>query len=275
MCALVIYSNGIFEEHLSEGDVFEENELVNSFDDYAEIKTHRLAEIPNCWMVWAEMPDPPENEYNKFASEIMDEDIFSHLIFLHDSEINPDWKLTDDILYKPYAEFIKQVGQYIKDLMNYIINETEKEYEEEGTTSMIFIRALGYTADKRVLYVFNPEEQQDDFYRNGWDHFSEKIYAYLKSNFEKEIPEPNKPLVIFADTKIIVLVEDEHVNKVIENLLQHFQNKEDYEACSFISNVREEWYQRKTIPANITDTSTGKRRRGRPRKNKDNNEKAD
>jgi nitrogen regulatory protein PII len=275
--ALVIYSNGIFEEFLPVNDTFSDQELVDIFKDYEEIRSFRLAEIPNCWLLWGKMESPPENEYNKLASEIIDEDIFSHLIFLHDSEFNRNWKVTDDILYKDYNYFIKHVGEYIKDMVNYIAHETQKEYEEAGTTSMIFLRAIGYTKDKRVLYVFNPNEQNEEFYIDGWDKFSVKIYDYLSEHFDKEIPEENKPLVIFADTKVIVIVEDENVNSVIGNVLSHFEKRENYEACSFISDVREKWFQRKTIPKNILDPSIGniKKRRGRPPKNKNNDEKAD
>lgn len=276
--ALVVYSNGIFEEYLPVDDTFSDQELVDMFRDYEEIKTHRLAEIPNCWLIWGEMENPPDNEYSKLASEILDDDIFSHIIFVHDSEINRNWGLTDDILYKSYSDFINQVGTYIKDMVEFIANETQKEYEEAGTSSMIFMRAIGYTKDKRVLYQFDPDEQHDEFYIDGWDKFSRKIYEYLKDNFDKEPIEENKPFVIFADTKVIVIVEDDKVNDVISHVLLEFEKKENYEACSFISNVRDKWYERKTIPKDVLDPSIGhpKKRRGRPPKNKDNNdEKAD
>lgn len=267
--ALVIYSNGIFEEFLSAHETFNADELVNVFDGYEQIRSSRLAEIPNCWVVWAELENPPENEYNKLASEMLDDDVFSLLIFLHDSELNRDWNVTDDILYKDYSVFMKQVGDYIKNMVNYIANESQKEYEEAGTTSMIFLRAVGYTKDKRVLYVFDPDVQNDEFYIDGWDKFSSKIYDYLKDHFKDEPLEENKPLVIYADTKVIVIVEDEKVNDVVGKILSYFEKREDYEACSLISDVREEWFQRKTLPDNITDASLGpaKRKRGRPKKN--------
>lgn len=275
--ALVVYSNGIFEEYLPVDDTFSDQELVDMFHDYKEIKSHRLSEIPNCWLIWGEMDYPPDNEYSKLASEIIDDDIFSHIIFIHDSEIDRNWGLTDDILYKSYSEFIDQVGIYIKDMVEYIANETQKEFEEAGTTSMIFMRAIGYTKDKRVLYQFNPEEQSDEFYIDGWDKLAGKIYEYLKENFYKEPIEENKPFVLFADTKVIVIAEDEKVNDIISHVLQEFEKRENYEACSFISNVRNEWYKRKTIHNDIIDPSIGihKKKRGRPPKNKNNDEKAE
>lgn len=274
--ALIIYSNGIFEEYLSKGDTFSDVELTDIFKDYKEIRSFRLPEIPNCWVIWGEIDNPPENEYSKLASEIIDEDIFSHLIFIHDSEINRNWGLTDDILYKSYEIFKKQVAEYIKGLIDYIAHETEKEYEEAGTTSMIFLRVIGYTQDKRVLYQFDPDEQHDGFYADGWDKFSSKIFVYLKNNFDKEPIEQNKPFVIYADSKVIVIVDDKKVNDVISNILKEFERKENYEACSYISEIREKWYERKTIPDKILDSSIGytNKKKGRPPKNKD-NEQAD
>lgn len=276
--ALVVYSNGIFEEYLPIEDTFSEQELVKLLQDYDEIRSYRLGEIPNCWIIWGETEgDPPENEYSKLASEMVDEDIYSPIIFIHDSELNRNWKVTDDILYKSYDVFMKQVGEYIKGLVEYITHETQKQYEEEGTTSMIFLRAIGYTEDKRVLYQFNPDEQHEGFYTDGWDKFSNKILEYLKQNFYKEPVENNKPFVIYADTKVIVVVPDEKVNDIISNILQEFERKENYEACSFISEVREKWYERKTIPKDVLDPSIGikKNKRGRPPKKKDNDDKAD
>ena len=275
--ALVIYSNGIFEEFLSVNETFTDHELADLFEDYEEIRSYRLSEIPNCWLLWGEMDDPPENEYNKLASEMVDDEVFSLLVFIHDSEIDRNWNITDDILLKDYSTFIKQVGDYIKGMVNYIANETQKEYEAEGTTSMIFLKAIGYTKDKRVLYVFDPEQQNEEFYIDGWDKFSKKSYEYLKEHFNDEPQEENKPLVIYADTKVIVIVEDDKVNSVVGHMLSHFENKEDYEACSFISDIREEWFQRKTLPDNIEDPSIGqpKKKRGRPRKNKDKDDKSE
>lgn len=273
---LIVYSNGIFEEILPMSDTFSEDELTELFDDYEDLKSFRLSEVPNCWLLWGDLDNPPDNEYNKLASEIIDEDIFSHIIFLHDSEINRDWNITDDILQNDYNTYMKQVGEFMKNMVDYIANEAQKEYEEAGTTSMIFLRAIGFTKDKRVLYQFDPDEQNEEFYIDGWDKFSVKIYDYLKDNFEKDHYEENKPMVIFADSKVIVVVEDKKVNDVFGHVLSHFEKREKYEACSFISNVRESWFQRKTLPDVVIDPSTGKpkKKRGRPPKKKDNDEKA-
>lgn len=273
---LTIYSNGIFEEYLPSEETFNEAELANMFDDYEEIQSFRLPEIPNCWIIWGYMDNPPENEYNTIASEIIGEKVYSHMIFLHDSELNQNWGVTDNILYKSYEDFISIVGEYIRGLVEHIAINAQQQYEEEGSNSMVFLRVVGHTKDKRVLYQFDPDEQHETFYTDVWGRFAKQILKYLKDNFNKEPIEKNKPLVIFADSKVIVVVDDKKVNNVISRLLKEFEEKENYEACSFISDVKDKWYERKTILKQNIDPSTGKikRRRGRPPKRKDNDEEA-
>lgn len=272
--ALVIYSNGIVEEMLPVNDTFTDDELTQSFSNYPEIKTHRLPEVPNCWCIWGYIPDPPAQEFSKLASEIVDQDVFSHILFVHDSEMNRNWQVTDDIIYRPYTDFMAQMGTFINEMMQHIETENRQEIEaSEGNTNLIFLTTLGHTQDKRVLFAFNPGVQNDDFYDVSWSNFAVKIYEYLEENFDKEPVEENKPFVIFSDTKTIVIVEDVHVNEVIEKMIRFYQGKENYEACSRISEIRDTWYARKTIPEIAPpDASIGpeeKKKRGRPPKKKD------
>lgn len=284
--ALVIYSNGIVEEMVPVESTFTDEELVKSFTNYPEIKTHRLEEIPNCWCVWGHIDDPPIHEFSKLASEVVDTDVYSHLIFLHDSELNMDWTVTDKIIYRSYKEFTDDLGKFINEMVQHIATETRREIEQaDGNPSMIFLTALGHTQDKRVLFAFNPHEQNETFYdAGGWDKFGEKIYEYVSGHFYDEPIEENKPFVIFSDMKTIVIVEDKHVDEVIEKIIKNFEALENYEACSNISEIKDQWYLRKTIP-NIfpLDASIGKnqtkakiedpkKKRGRPPKKKDNEE---
>lgn len=272
--ALILYSNGILEEYISENATFEYKELISTFDDYDTIQSYRLSEIPNCWVIWGELlvDDPPDAEYNRICSEIIDEDVFSHMIFIHDSELNIEWKVTDDILQHSYSSFVKDLGKFIKGLVEYISAETEKAHEEVGTTSMIFLNVIGSTKDKRILYEFDPDQQSDDFYIDGWDKLSQRIFDYINHNYDKEPKEINKPFVLYADTKVIVIAKDKKINTIIEHMLRYFGSKENYEACSYISRVREDWHLNQEIPDIKLDSSIGStvKKRGRPPKNKDN-----
>jgi hypothetical protein len=133
---------------------------------------------------------------------------------------------------------------------------------------------MGHTQDKRVLFAFNPGEQAEDFYDNGFESFAVKIWEYLNANFYKEPLEESKPFVIFADSKTIVIVENQHMNDFILQLSAVFEKREEYEICKKISDVKYQWDEYIKIPEDIKtenlDPSTGppKKKRGRPPKKK-------
>lgn len=267
--ALVIYSNGIVEELIPANKIFTDKELTDTFEYYENIKSLRLSEIPNTWCIWGEMNNPKDYEYNKLASAIANEEVFSHIIFIHDTELDREWKVTDNIIYKPYVEFIDLTSKFITNLMQNI-NEDEKEDNLEAeNTSMIFLTILGHTKDKRVLFAFNPDEQNDTFYIDGgWENFSSKIYEYLVKNFDNEMEDSKKPFVIFSDTKTIVIIEDHFVNNIIDKLIFQFQQKEQYEKCSVISNIKDKWYKIKNQINSTIDSSIGVEKKKKIRKKK-------
>ena len=249
--ALLIYSNGIIEEMLSIENTFSDRELVKTFDDYTHLDSFRLPNVPNTWCLWGEIDDPPEQEYNKIASELLDDDIFSHIIFIHDSELNRDWNMTDDVLQKFYRHWIEDLAIFTNRIIETISRERQEELSTGNQTSMIFLNTLGSTADKRVLFSFDPTSQADDFYKNGWGSFAPKIYEYLEKNFYKEPIEESKPFVIFADTKTIVIVENNKFEEFIKQLSGFYEKKEKYEICKKISDIKETWEGYLKIPDDI------------------------
>jgi len=259
---IIVYSNGIVEEFRPQNKVFTENELVQSFDNYHTIKSKRISEIPNTWCLWGEMDDAPDNEYNKIGSDIVKSHIDSHIIFVHDSELNLNWNISDKNPQKEYDDFTYDV----KNLIDYIADELHQKIKENSDTgSMIFLSAMGHTKDKRVLFSFNPTEQIEDFYsENYFNKFAIKIYEYLTSNFEED---GGIPFVIFADSKTIVIVENQHVDEILDKIINIYKKKEDYEVCSNITEIRKKW--REAITPQIIDSSIGKKRRGRPPKIKE------
>jgi len=267
--ALVIYSNGILEEYLPVEDTFTDEELVKSFYDYSSIESFRFPEIVNSWCVWGHMDNPLEHEYNKIASEIVDGDVYSHIMIIHDSELNPSWKVTDDILYHPYKKFMEDLAIYISELLAELTQQTQTEIPDSEKSSMIFLTTMGHTKDKRVMFAFNPNEQHENFYiGGGFSTFAAKIYDYLIENFDKEPIEENKPFVIYSDSKTIVIIEDKDVEQVIGDMLEDFTKKEKYEACIQIKDIKNKWYALKTIPKDLPTVDLPKKRRGRPPKNK-------
>ena len=270
--ALLIYSNGIVEEMVPTEDTFSDRELVKTFNNYTFLETFRLSNVPNTWCLWGEVDNPPENEYNKIASEILETDVFSHLIFIHDSELNREWNMTDDILQKSYKQWMEELASYTNNVIENISRERRLEMSSNEKTSMIFLNTLGHTADKRVLFSFDPASQAEDFYEYGWESFAGRIYEYLEENFYKEPIQESKPFVIFADTKTIVIVENENFDEFIKQLSGYYEKNEKYEICKKISDIRNTWDGYLKIPddikTDILDSSTGPTGKKRKPKNK-------
>ena len=239
--AVILYSNGIVEQFMPEQLIFTEEELVKTFFDYKFIKTRRLDEIPNCWCIWGEIEHPDPIEFNKLCSDMFGLYIFSHVIFVHDSELNPDWNLTDN-LYKNYQSFKTDLNSFIDATAARVIQETEEFNEEHGNAeNSIYLSAKGHTTDKRVIYMFNPSEQTEEFYSDGaFTNFSDRIYDYLSKNFKKE-----DILTIFSDTKVIIAVEKKNVEHFFHKIINNFQEREQYEVCSILKERLDTWKQRK------------------------------
>ena len=99
--AVLLYANGLTEEHKPKELTFTDEELLTIFPDFEKTRTFRLYEIPNCWCIWGEN-DPVgkrEDEFNKIGTDILEQICYSPVLFLHDSEINPEWKLTDAMIF--------------------------------------------------------------------------------------------------------------------------------------------------------------------------------
>lgn len=234
--ATLLYANGIIEELVSNDLTFTEEELINIFFDFKILKSKRLNEIPNSWCLWGQNDIDKEVDYNRIGSDVIDIDIFSPMLIIHDSELNPEWNIIDDVIYKDYDTFKHSVIDLIDSIAESILKERAQENTGTGQTNIV-LDALGISKDKRLLFGFNPEKQNDTFYGNeNYLIFMEQIYNYLLDNFIVQ-----KPFIIYADNKIIVSVEDKYVNKVVDNILEVYSNKEDYEACSIIKNIKNKW----------------------------------
>lgn len=250
--ALVLYSNGIIEEFKPANLTFTDIELTQSFDkNFAFLVSSRLPDVLNTWCIWGEMKDPPEFEYNKIASEIVNTDVLSHIIFIHDSEINPDWKMADSVLYKDYKSFMIELGDFIDDIVrdlseSMLPNASDMAVDEDSQDAkqknMVFLTSRGITEDKRVLFSFDPAEQSDGFYKDEvFSEFADRIYEYLGNNFYDNPQEPNHPLVIFADTKTIISVYSTETDSFFIKLLDYYTKTEQYEVCEALTGIKKAW----------------------------------
>lgn len=235
--AVILYSNAILETIRPAGLVFTEDEIINVFSEtYHTMHSKRLVEIPNTWAVWASMDDPPSNEYNMLGSDIVDYDIDSPLVLIHDSEINPSWNVTDDILQFGYDAFLGKISEYI----NEVASETLKERDttEEHPQSLISLMQMGITPDKKLLFSFDPNNQDNGFYEGeSFGAFSQRILDYMKNNLATNI-DAKKPFTIFDDNKTVVIVNDKDVSATLDVMMNRFTKDENYEACNDLMRLK-------------------------------------
>lgn len=256
---VVVYSNGITEDYRPSKLVFTEDELVTLFTEYAHIKTVRIPSIVNTWCIFGEGNSDP-TEFNRIVSDIVHESVFSHALFIHDSEINPKWNATDNILYKGYNEFIAMMKKIIDDVAINILNEFSSTPEFESKVDLLpQLVTLGATSDKRILFAYNPDEQTKEFYLNDeFYKFSQKVYDYISVNKQEK-----EPFTIYADKKAVIIIEATKVKKFLNSLLEKFKSKEDYEICTHITKIMKDWSK------TIKDPNPGKTVR-KPRQKKAN-----
>lgn len=234
---VVVYSNGITEDYKPGKLVFTEEELVTLFTEFPDIKTVRIPVILNTWCIFgAGLNDPME--FNRIVSDIVKEGVFSHALFVHDSEINPQWNATDTVLYKGYSEFIGTMKRTIDEVAGNIVNEfvATAEYEDK-VDHLPQLETLGATPDKRILFLYNPDEQTKSFYTNDeFSKFSQKVYDYIIAN--RQIKEP---FTLYADKKAVIIVQHGKVETFLSSILEDFKKREEYEICTNITKMMDEW----------------------------------
>lgn len=233
--AILLYSNGITEEYKPANLVFTDEELVTLFSEYSEIKTVRTPTILNTWCIFG-VSNIGDN-YNKIASYIAGHDILTYTLFVHDSEINHTWNVTDNILYNDYQEFIKILYSVIEEIAIKIMKELGST--TKNTAALPQLVTLGTMKDdaKRILFGFNPTDQHQDFYEGEeFTIFSNKIYEYLTTNKQTE-----EPFTIYSDQKAVIVVESAHIESFLNLLLENFKGREEYEICIKIKDMITEW----------------------------------
>jgi hypothetical protein len=103
--AIIQYSNGIIEDVKADDLVFTDDEILRLLDGFTSMRTYRLVEVPNTWCVWGENEEDEESEFNNIGTGIVDEPVFSPLLIIHDTELDPSWNLNDSVILHSYKEF--------------------------------------------------------------------------------------------------------------------------------------------------------------------------
>jgi hypothetical protein len=237
--SMILYSNGILESYRPKEFTFTEDELVHLFTEFKEIKTHRLSNVLNTWCIYGSIsPIPDPIELNRIASDIIKKPVYSHLLFIHDSELNPKWSVTDSILYKSYDEFTLEITKLIDFTANNILQEYQsRDGFENAPNYLPQLISLGTTVDKKILFGFNPNDQTKEFYEHDEFYiFLQKVYDYLTKHKQQKIP-----FTIYADKKAIIIIDPQYVISFLNRMLEKFKSREEYEICTNITKMIQQW----------------------------------
>lgn len=234
--SLVIYENGIVENYVPKKHTFTDDELLYIFKENDYIHSIRLLEIPNVWVIWGEDEKKNEDNIASVASNMLGEAVYTPIMVIHDSEIDPEWNLTDDVLYTSYQEFHEQIIMLVNDISKHIIEETKRMREIDGSNNAnIYLTNEGISKDKRVIFGFDPTKQTTDFYKDTYfGPFANKVFNYLS---KKKTLKDSGEYVGFSDNKIIIKLKKEHIKKFMDKLIMFFNKKEEYEKCKLLSDI--------------------------------------
>lgn len=235
--AVILYPSGVTELYEPQLHTFSDEDILKMFNDYEHIRTARLYEIVNTWCVWGVNKKEDELNYNKLGSDILQENVFCHVLFIHDTEINPAWMLTDTIIYKGYDHFKTELLQFFDEVAESVIRESQEQRTEGGNQNLLFLNTVGPTEDKRVLFEFETDKQSQEFYDDkNFFHFAIKIREYLAEHYIDA-----DKFYIYQDKKSIIFVKNENVEALINSLIGFFERTEKYEYCSEIKAIYQRW----------------------------------
>lgn len=263
--AIILYSSGITEEYQPVDHTFTDDEILGIFEDFENIETARLYEIPNTWCVWGSNSEIDDSEFNKLSSTMLQEDIFSPVMYIHDTEIDPAWMMTDNIIQKGYNEFKEEFAFLLDEIAENIIKETQNIRQQMGQTdNLVILTTVGPTDDKRVMFEFDPKAQSKQFYEHHFfEEFSKKVYTFLMNHYVN-----GDTFVLFADKKAIIIVIDENVNEIVNKIINDFKRREKYEKCSELKKILDSWNKYKKEKEKEKKDLEDKKRKERKNKNK-------
>lgn len=235
--AVILYLNGLSEDLKPEKYTFSESEIISIFHEYKKIQTRRISQVPNTWCVWGESDSLGDDYYNKLGSDILDIDCYSPILFIHDTEIDPIWKLTDDIIQNGYDRFKRDLFKFLDEEAIETLKELEEIRSKNGNSNLLVLNQVGISPDKRVIFELDPDSQNEDFLEpDNFEEFAVKSYNYLSKNFRKRAD-----FIVYEDKKIILIIEKSKVSYFLSVLLDFFQKKEEYLACSSLLKIKEKW----------------------------------
>ncbi|NJO90324.1 MAG: hypothetical protein HC831_16300, partial [Chloroflexia bacterium] len=212
---------------------------------YERMRTTRFEEIYNSWCVWGENDVMEEADFNQLGSRITGESIFSPLLVIHDSELDPYMNLTDPKILRTYDQFQDDLLMFFETLATEIIEERDHHQSQQGFSGAPIppiLEVLGPTMDKRALLRFHPDRQKDEFYEfESYSAFASRSFNYLHQFFNKNLDVEKNSFAIFADNKSIIIVDDEDVDIFSEKIIENYEKREKYHGCSHLVAMIKKW----------------------------------
>jgi len=225
--------------------------------------SERACKVPNTWCVWGqrEPVNKSPDEFNQVGTDILDQPCYSPVLFIHDTEINPGWMLTDDVILSGYGDFHNELTNFFNEVAKGILEERERIRQETGEPpNLLVMEQKGISEDKRIIFQFDMDKQVEEFFSEpNLSEFAKKVHNFLKFSYKD-----GDIFAIYADKNIIMVMSDNQVKPFIEKIIAYFQHHENYEACSIIRNTYERWVKYKE-----SKQEKPAPKRGRPRKNSD------
>jgi hypothetical protein len=237
--AVILYPSGVTESFEPSTYTFTDEEILSIYDDFTEIRTARLYEVPNTWCVWGEKENMSEDDFNKLATDILQENIFCPVLFIHDTQLDPAWMLTDNVILKGYDQFREDLLRFFDQIAENVILESQRMREEQGkNTNLVFLTAVGPTEDKRVLFEFDPHKQSQEFFSDLYFiNFANKVREFIWANSKQFF----EIFYVYEDKKTVIFTKDEHVEFIVNLVIEAFKKHEKYEYCQEIKTYYEKW----------------------------------
>lgn len=233
--ALLLYPSGVLTDLKSNNLMFSDKEILNIFKTCNKIRTKRLFEIPNTWMIWADAVTLDDDLFSNIGSTMIEENIYSPILFIHDTEMDPSWLLTDDPILYTYKTFDRDLRQFVDEISRNLISEDMNPNKKK----LIILTTVGSTEDNRVLFDLYPENQSDFFYKLNFDEFAKKTIQFLLDEQDKAFKELG--VTIFEDRKIVIRIRHNDFEFIINKLNEWAEKKEEYEWCAFLKYLKDLW----------------------------------
>lgn len=241
---VILYANGLTEEIRPKESVFTDKELLVYFNKFDKIKTYRIFEVPNTWCIWGEYNNIKgrEDEFNRLGSGIVDNKCYSPIIFLHDTEIDESWNLTDNVIYKSYDEFKREFLSFLDAIAIDILREAEILRREMGESpNFMRLEQIGVSSDKRIIFSFDFKKQNEEFFHpENIREFAKKVHEFLNKNYKD-----GEVFAVYADKNMILTLKDSQVGIFLNKIMSIFETMEEYEKCETIKKVYERWLKYK------------------------------